>query len=149
MKNLLLIAAFLFSEAAFCLPTTHGTISITHAIQSKMWLFNTSSGTLGYVSTGYTLPTGSYILRSKLQVYTAFSPATTAGTISVGCGTTGAVIKALGTIGQAAGTFLDGVSDGTAALVQAATLGCDITARIVNQAQTSGLLKGWIEYIVP
>lgn len=94
------------------------------------------------------LPNNAVIIRSFLQVNTAFASASQAGTVALSCQTANNIKTATDISGSAAGAMVEGESTGAASAFKRLTANCTVTATIANYALTSGKLKAWVQYVM-
>jgi len=102
---------------------------------------------------GVTIPADAIIVRSWFYTVTQFVDAGS-GTVALHCETANNIFSAADITGNAAGTLVDAVQDGTFAAFDgsgaAGVLGavCELTATVATADQTAGKLILFVDYIV-
>lgn len=127
----------------------------THLQRIANFTYSTSGAgsSIGVHSTGVYLPAKAVITRSYFRVGSAFTDSG-AGTVALSCEDAGNIKPAVDFTAFTAGSFQDGSTTGAiATFVGASTSNeisatCEITATVAGFIQSTGNLRGWIEYIV-
>jgi hypothetical protein len=110
-------------------------------------------GTAGAYGLGVSLPANAIITRSWFYTVTQFVDGG-AGTVALHCETANNIFSAADITGNADGTLVDGIQDGTFANFDgtgaAGVLGsaCELTATVATAEQTAGKLVLFVEYVV-